>query len=87
MNGNPAGLVSANTSGESDFVKRRRIALTAFNECAAAAAQVGEWKLQREAEDAAARCIGAIQQDERQQALQLGSVDGENPQTAREEEG
>jgi len=63
MNGtdHPTGVEPADASSTDDPVRCFRRALTLFNETAKEACDLGEYKLQREAEDAAARCIGRIE--------------------------
>jgi hypothetical protein len=65
--GHPAGLESADSSGASDSgeqrsrreaKRKREAAAKVFQQCAEAAQEIGEWKLAREAEDAAARATG-----------------------------
>jgi len=66
MHGSPgtAGLEPANPGGEDDSRERGlRDALRLFQEAAAAACTLGEHKLQREAEDAAARLFAQIRQE------------------------
>lgn len=85
MHGGTTGLEPTDSSSPVDPVWRRRHALGVFREAAQEAEWLGEHKLQREAEDAQARLVGEIAGDERrQQTLQLGRVDGEDPQAARE---
>lgn len=86
MHGSSTGLESANTGGEIDHLVRWRRALSAFNEAAAAAGAVGEWKLQRESEDATARAVSEVERLEREQALQQRRLDGEDQETARQKE-
>lgn len=84
MNGDTAGLEPTDTSGEAaDQLRRWRDALTTFNATAKAACDVHEYHLQREAEDAAARCVGHIQALEREVALHERSLDGQDSEDAR----
>lgn len=83
MNGSSTGLESADSGSTSD-PRRWRNAADHFRRASTAAAQVGEWKLQREAEDAAGRCDSQAVQLERE--VQQRRVDGKDPQDAREEE-
>lgn len=85
MNGDTAGLESTDSSG-SDDTQRWRRALTRFNEAAVSACEIGEWQLQRLAEDAAARALSEVRRLEDQQALQLRRMDGEDSQAARQKE-
>lgn len=87
MHGDSAGVESADTRGASDTVRQWRDALSAFNAAAKAAHDLGEHKLQREAEDAAARCISGIEILEAARAARerLGrseKVHGQDPQAA-----
>lgn len=63
MYGDPgtAGLEPADTSGADDPLRCLRDALALFNRTAKEACDLGEHKLQREAEDAAARLVGQIE--------------------------
>lgn len=62
MNGNdPAGVESANPSSEGNPLSGLRDALTLFQRAAKEACDLGEYKLQREAEDASARLVGQIE--------------------------
>lgn len=83
MNGSTTGLEPADSSSASDPVERWNRALIAFRAASTAAEQVGEWKLQREASDAEQRAKAEIL---RLSSLQQRSVDGENPQDARQKE-
>lgn len=84
MNGDPAGLESTDPSSESDPRRERsgsrdkafwEETAQAFHVLGALAEEIGEWKLAREAEDAAARAIG-----EGQRCSQ--GVHGEDPPQA-----
>jgi len=83
MNGDSTGLVATDASSPRDPVQRWRDALATFNATAKAACDVGEHKLQREAEDAAARCIGEIEREEgeaRERLRRSESLHGQDPQ-------
>lgn len=82
MNGNSTGLEPADAGSAAANIERWRRALTLFNETAKAACDCGEHKLQREAEDAAARAVGVIYTLELDQ-VQQRRMDGEDPQVAR----
>lgn len=85
MNGSSTGLESADASGTRDPVRILRDALTVFNAAAKAACDVGEYHLQRSAEDAAARCVGQITKLEKEigERLRRGEgVHGEDPKEA-----
>lgn len=69
MNGDSTGLEPADSSGAGDPGRRWRDALTVFNQTAKTACDLGEHKLQREAEDAAARAVGVIEALNREAAL------------------
>ena len=56
-----AGVEPADPRSTDDPVRCLRNALTVFNACAKEACDIGEGKLQREAEDACARLIGRIE--------------------------
>lgn len=85
MYGDSTGLESADASSTDDPERCLREALRIFQACAAEAALIGEHKLQREAEDAAARCKGQLEAvirsfEERERGRQ--AVHGQNPQDA-----
>jgi hypothetical protein len=80
VNGDTTGLESTDTSSTSDPLRRWRHARDAFRNAAQAAAEVSEWKLEREATDAYDRAKAEIQRQE----VQHSRVDGEDSKTARE---
>jgi len=82
--GHTTGLVSADRSGTSDTPSRWKRAQPLFRAAAEAAAEVGEWQLQRLAQDAAERCQANEEIEWRQEKLQLGGLDGKDPSDASE---
>jgi len=85
MYGNTAGVEPADARSQGDPVRQYRDALTLFNETAKAACDIHEHKLQREAEDAAARCIreiGRLEKEAREGERRREALHGENPQAA-----
>jgi len=85
VHGDSTGLVIADTSSETDHLQRLRSALGVFQQAAKAACDLDESKLQREAEDAAARCISRITIEEgqaRERQRRSEALHGQDPQNA-----
>lgn len=87
-NNDPAGVVATDAGGPDDPEQRLRRAqdlLSRWNATAKEACDRGEWKLQREAEDAAGRLFSHIQTLQRQaeEGQRSGQgVHGEDPEAA-----
>jgi len=81
MNGDPAGLEPADSSGEASTLDGWRKTLSHFRETAAQLEAIGEYKAAREVDDAAGRFESEVEARAARERLRSGkTVHGEDPQ-------